>query len=148
MVDAEGAAYLAAPDGRLLVYKPGADELSEHPRAAGLGGVLRASTQPTDDERVFFVTNKPEHLYEMDATGSIRSIGPAEGYTTSMTTEPDGSRFYYVPGAHGGQSELGVPVVAVDPRSGERTTLARLDDLPRRPSACTQPVPTASCSTR
>ena len=129
MVDAEGAAYLAAPDGRLLVYKPGADELSEHPRAAGLGGVLRASTQPTDDGRVFFVTNKPEHLYEMDATGSIRSIGPAEGYTTSMTTEPDGSRFYYVPGAHGGQSELGVPVVAVDPRSGERTTLARLDDL-------------------
>lgn len=129
MVDAEGSAYLAAADGRLLVYQPGADELSEHPQAASNGGVLRASTQPTVDGRVFFVTTKPEHFYEMDATGSIRAIGPAEGYTTSMAAEPDGSRFYYVPGAHGGSTELGTSVVAVDTRSGERTTLARLDDL-------------------
>ena len=46
-----------------------------------------------------------------------------------MAAEPDGSRFYYVPGAHGRVPELGTPVIAVDPSTGEQTTVAGLDDL-------------------
>ncbi len=46
-----------------------------------------------------------------------------------MAAEPDGSRFYYVPGAHGRVPELGTPVIAVDPTTGEQTTVAGLDDL-------------------
>ena len=128
MVDADGTAYLAGDEGRLLVYEPGASELTEHPERLPGGGWLRAATFPTDDGTVFGVTRSPEELFAMESDGSLRPLGPAQGYTTSMAAEPDGSRVYYVPGAHGGQPELGAPVVAVDAASGEQTTLTRLAD--------------------
>ena len=41
-----------------------------------------------------------------------------------MAAEPDGSRFYYVPGAHGRVPELGTPVIAVV--HGDNAASARL----------------------
>jgi hypothetical protein len=128
MVDAEGTAYFAAGDGRLLVYEPGSDTLSEHPERLPGGGLLRASTFPTDDGTVYGATRNPDMLFALAPDGSITSLGEAQGYTTSMAVEPDGSALYYVPGAHGG-APGGNPVVAVDTRTGEQSTLVRLDDL-------------------
>ncbi len=128
MAGVDGTAYLAGQDGRLLAYEPGASQLREHDERLPGGGWLRAASFPTDDGTVFGVTRGPEELFAIDPEGSIRALGEAQGYTTSMAAEPDASRFYYVPGAHGGQPELKAPVVAVDGETGEQTTLVRLAD--------------------
>lgn len=129
LVAADGTAYVAGEDGALLAFRAGSDELQQHPERLPGGGTLRASTAPVQDGTVFGVTGAPYHFFAMAADGSITDLGPAPGYTTSMAAEPDGSRFYFVPGAHGRLPELGSPVVAFDTATGEQSTLARLDDL-------------------
>ena len=129
MVDGQGVAYFAGRDGSLLTYIPGAEELEEYPQRLPGGGWLRASTHPARDGTVYGVTRDPEVFFALEPDGSITDLGPAQGYTTSMAVEPDGSVFYYVPGAHGGATELGAPLVAVDTATGEQTTVARLGDL-------------------
>ncbi len=132
MVDADGTAYLAAEEGRLLVYEPGASELREYPGTLPGGGMLRASTAPARDGTVYGVTQGEPEFFALKPDGSISSLGAAQGYTTSMAVEPDGSHFYYVPDAHGSDPALGTPVVSVDTRTGEQTTLVRLGDLVAR----------------
>jgi hypothetical protein len=129
MVDARGRAYIAAEGGRLLLYEPGASTLQELSARLPGGGWLRASTLPARDGTVYGATKNPDHLFAMDADGSIEDFGAAQGYTTSMAVEPDGSRFYYVPGAHGATPDLGTPIVAVDTETKQQTTIARLDEL-------------------
>lgn len=129
LVDAEGTAYIAGQDGELLTYRRGTNELGTHPGRLPGGGALRASTHPTDKGTVYGVTSKPYELFALTADGTISGVGAALGYTTSMAVEPDGSRFYYVPGAHGSQPELGTPLVSVDPDTGEQSTIVRLDDV-------------------
>ncbi len=129
LVDGDGSAYLAAPDGQLLVYEPDADVLAEHPHTLPGGGWLRAATPPTSDGSVYAATPNPEHLAALRPDGTIDDLGEAAGYTTSLAAEPDGSRLYYVPGAHGGAPELGAPVIGVDTTTGDQSTLVRLDDL-------------------
>lgn len=132
LVDAAGAAYVASDGGRLLQYRPGDTELREHPQRLPGGGMLRASTTPTRDGTVFGVTQDPDQLFAMRGDGRIESLGAATGYTASLAAEPDGSRFYYVPGAHGDAPELGAPVIAVDGRTGEQTTIVRLAESVRQ----------------
>ena len=91
MVDGDGTAYLAAEDGRLLVYEPRADSLTSAEERLPGGGWLRAATFPTDDGTVFGVTRSPEELFALDPDGSIRSLGAARGYATSMAAEPGDS---------------------------------------------------------
>ena len=89
MVDGMGRAYLAAQDGRLLRFDPGGSELVPHPDRLPGGGSLRASSVPTTDGTVFGVTSKPEEFFALAPDGSIRPIGEAQGYTTSIAAEPE-----------------------------------------------------------
>ena len=129
LVDSKGRAYLAADDGRLLVWKPGAKELRVHDETLPGGGWLRASTAPAADGTVYGVTTDPEELFALRPDGSIRSLGAARGYTTSMALSADGSRLFYVPGAHGNSWKQGTPVISVDTKTGDQEVLVELNDL-------------------
>ena len=132
MVDKDGAAYLAAAGGRLLVYEPGSEALRVVRERLPGGGTLRASTKPGPDGSVYGVTARPQRLFALRPDGRIDDLGPAGRYTTSMALAPDGSRFFYVPGAFGDSSKEGTPLVAVDTKSGKATTVAKLNDVVER----------------
>jgi hypothetical protein len=131
LVDKKGRAYVAGEGGHLLVYEPGAASLRESKERLPGGGYLRASTRPAPDGTVYGVTENPEEFFALSPDGSIRALGRARGYTASMALDPDGSRFYYVPGAHGDAYEQGTPVVAVDTATGKQEVVAELNDLAR-----------------
>ncbi len=42
---------------------------------------------------------------------------------------PDGSRLWYVPGAHGDAADQGTPIIEVDTRTGDQHTVVELDPL-------------------
>jgi hypothetical protein len=129
MVGPNGHAYVAAEGGRLLEYVPGASELRPYSQRLPDGGVLRASTAPARDGTVYGATKNPDRFFAFEPDGTLVSLGPAPGYTTSMAVEPDGSAFYAVPGAHGGEDAA---LIAVDPRTREQRTVVRLADLVQR----------------
>ena len=132
IVSDDGTAYVSAAGGRLLVYEPGAEELRMHPEPLP-GGFLRASTRPGPDGTVYGVTERPANLFALRPDGAIDDLGAAEGYTASVALDPDGSRFFYVPGAHGDSAELGgTPLIAVDTETGEHTTVVALNELAER----------------
>lgn len=134
-LDGRGNAYLSGPGGELLRYERRASAL----RATGVrlpgGGGLRASTAPAPDGTVYgatqatTATGRADELFALSPAGEARTLGRAQGYTASMALDPDGSRFYYVPGAHGDSFERGTPVIAVDTATGEESVVARLNPL-------------------
>jgi hypothetical protein len=128
LVGPDGSAYVAGRDGQLFVYRPGDDRLRAHPELLG-GGFLRASTAPAPDGTVYGVTQDPNALFALHPDGRVESLGPSRGYTTSIALDPDGRRFYYVPGATGTSWRQGTPVIAVETETGEQTVVARLNDL-------------------
>jgi hypothetical protein len=93
------------------------------------GDWLRAATNPGPDGSVYGVTEDPEVFFAMRPDGSIESLGDALGYTASVALSPDGSRFFYMPGAHGNSEEWGSPLIAVDTATGEETVVAELNPL-------------------
>jgi hypothetical protein len=134
MLDAKGRAFVAGEHGRLFVYEPGSDKLRDADVQLPGGGPLRASTRPAPDGTVYGVTQSPddeapEMFFALEPDGSIRSLGEARGYTTSMALTADGSRFYYVPGAHGDSSTQGTPVIGVDTKTGEQRVVTKLNPL-------------------
>jgi hypothetical protein len=134
MLDADSRAYVAREGGRLLVYEPGSDRLRDAGVTLPGGGPLRASTRPAPDGTVYGVTQSPgddapEQFFALTPDGTIRSLGEARGYTTSMALSARGTRFYYVPGAHGDSGEQGTPVIEVDTATGEQRVVAKLDPL-------------------
>ena len=90
---------------------------------------LRASTYPSADGWVYAVTDEPAIFFSLSPTGEISEMGSARGYTTSLALDPDGSRFFYVPDAHGGAWTTGAPLVSVDTATGEESVLAELNPL-------------------
>jgi hypothetical protein len=129
LLDAKGRAYVAGENGGLLVYERGAAALRPLDQRLPGGGYLRASTAPAPDGTVYGVTEAPEELFAMAADGTIRDLGAAKGYTASLVLDPDGSRFFYVPGAHGDAYEQGTPVIAVDTATGAQTVVTELNGL-------------------
>ncbi len=134
LLDKKGRAFVAGEDGRLLFYEPGADKLHDAGVKLPGGGPLRASTRPAPDGTVYGVTlspddDTPEMFFALEPDGSIRSLGEARGYTASMALSADGSRFYYVPGAHGDSGAQGTPVIAVDTKSGNQRVVTKLFPL-------------------
>jgi hypothetical protein len=135
MVADDGVAYVAGTGGRLFEYDPRAAAL----RAADVelpGGDLRASTGPAPDGTVYGVTQaisgrpgSANVIFALEPDGTLRRVASARGYTASLAMEPDGSRLYYVPGAHGDSYEQGTPVIAVDTGTGEEAVVARLNPL-------------------
>jgi hypothetical protein len=128
MVDAEGAAYFSADEGRLHVYDPATGQLGLHPGRMP-GRWLRASTRPGPDGTVYAVTRDPDVLFAREPTGEIRDLGPARGYVASLALHPSGERFFYVPEAHGRSWEQRTPVVSVDTKSGSEEVLVELNPL-------------------
>lgn len=59
----------------------------------------------------------------------MEPLGQALGYTASMALAPDGSVFYYMPGAHGHSTDWGSPLMSVDTATGEQTVVAELDQI-------------------
>jgi hypothetical protein len=78
---------------------------------------------------VYGVTEDSPVLFAMRPDGSVESFGDALGYTASVALAPDGSRFFYMPGAHGNSTDWGSPLVAVDTATGEETVVAELNEL-------------------
>ena len=136
MVDAKGRAYVAKEGGGLFMYEPGAKKLvSLDVRLPG-GGDLRASTRPAPDGTIYGVTqgkvaDRDHELFAFTPPRTVRSLGAARGYTASLALNEDGSRLYYVPGAHGDSAKQGTPVIAVDTRSGDQSVVTRLDAMAR-----------------
>ena len=125
----EDSAMVAASDGSLLRYEPGATALL--PAGISLGDRLRASTRPDSSGVVYAVTTRQHDLVAIDPDGNVRSLGNAVAYSTSIALLPDESAFIYVPDAHGGTANFGAPVIAVDTSTGVQTTLVELDQLAR-----------------
>ncbi|HAY68329.1 MAG TPA: hypothetical protein DCY82_08605, partial [Acidimicrobiaceae bacterium] len=125
----EDSAMVAASDGSLLRYEPGATTL--RPTGISLGDRLRASTRPDSSGIIYAVTTSQHDLVAIDPDGNVRSLGNAVAYSTSIALLPDQSAFIYVPDAHGGTANFGAPVIAVDTSTGVQTTLVELDQLAR-----------------
>jgi hypothetical protein len=133
LVDGDGTAYLAAEGGRLLVWEPGADELTVHPETLPGGQWLRAATVPAPDGTVYGVTNREANrLFALRPDGSIDDLGSAGEYTASLALDPTGGRVYWVPGAHGEAWQDGTPLMALDTATGEQTVVAELNELAER----------------
>ncbi len=94
------------------------------------------STAPGPDGTVYGVTqghdDEPDVLFAMDKRGQVRKLGEARGYTTSLALSKDGSKLYYVPGAHGDSGDQGTPVIEVDTASGGERVIAKLNPLAER----------------
>jgi hypothetical protein len=128
LVGSNGDAYVAAQNSHLLVYDPRANTLRLDSERLP-GGSLRASTEPARDGSVFGVTQDPDRLFALRADGHIDDLGAAHGYTASLALDPNGERFFYVPGAHGDSWKQGTPLVAVDTKTGAQTTVVALNGL-------------------
>lgn len=128
IVDASGKAYYSIGGGRLAVYDPATNATEDLPGVMPADW-LRASTYPSEDGWVYAVTDEPAVFFSLSPSGEIAEMGSARGYTTSMALDPDGSRFFYVPDAHGGAWVSGAPLVSVDTETGDETVLAELNPL-------------------
>jgi hypothetical protein len=127
LVDAEGTAYYSIGGGELQTYDPATGESATH-EATIPGEVLRAATEPGPDGSVYGVTDEPDTFFAMRPDGSIEELGDALEYTASMALAPDGSAFYYMPGAHGDAPEWGSPLISVDTATGEQTVIVELNE--------------------
>ena len=56
-----------------------------------------------------------------------RPVGPCE-YISSIEADPTGCYLYYVPGAHGGATKDGTPIVQYDLNTSERKVLGFLHE--------------------
>ena len=127
-VDAEGRAYITWNDTSLARYDPATNTLT--PLDVTMpGGTLRAVTVPDANGTIFAATKDPPAFFSLSTDGEITELGPGRGYTTSIALSPDGSRFYYVPDAHGGSWREGTPLIAVDTGSGEEQVIAELQPI-------------------
>jgi hypothetical protein len=129
-VDVEGRVMFSHPDGGLARWDPATGEISDLDVTLP-GEFLRAATPPAPDGTIYGVTQEPEVLFALESDGTLRELGEAAGYTTSLAMAPDGSRFWYVPGAHGNSPEQGTPIIEVDTSSGEQEVVVELDPLAR-----------------
>lgn len=129
-VDAEGRVMFSRDDGSLARWDPATAEVSETDITLP-GDFLRAATPPAPDGTVYLVTQSPGVLFALDASGELRELGEAAGYTTSLAMAPDGGRLWYVPHAHGSAADVGTPVIEVDTATGDQRTVVELDPLAR-----------------
>lgn len=129
-VDREGRVMFSRPAGGLAQWNPATQELTEL-EVTLPGEFLRAATPPAPDGTVYGVTQNPEVLFAFEPNGSLRELGEAAGYTTSLAMAPDGGRLWYVPDAHGGAAERDTPVIEVDTSTGDQRVVVELDPLAR-----------------
>lgn len=112
-------------DGRK--YDPRTNEItdSEAPH-------VRSATGETPQGIVYGTSHRKADIWAFDVRRErLRQIGPgavaSQEYVASMQADPSGRYLYYVPGAHGGASKDGTPIVQYDVKTGRRKVLAFLD---------------------
>lgn len=127
-VDPDGRALYAIEGGGLAAYDPATNQSVDLPVQLP-GNLLRAATTPAPDGTIYGVTRQPDQFFALQPDGTVRDLGPARGYTTSMALAPDGTTFYYIPDAHGAAFLSGTPLVAVDTATGAEQVIVELDDL-------------------
>jgi hypothetical protein len=128
LVDEDGVAYWSIGGGELQTYDPATGHSTTHGWSMP-GDWLRAVTAPSPDGSVYGVTREPDVFFVMGPDGEITNLGEALGYTASIALTPDGSAFFYMPGAHGNSSEWSSAVMSVDTASGEQKVVVELYDL-------------------
>lgn len=95
---------------------------------------VRSCTAETPQGWVYGTSETKAELWAFHCrTGELRQLGTAavasQEYIASIEADPTGRFLYYVPGAHGGASKDGTPVVQFDVETGRRTVLAFLHDV-------------------
>jgi hypothetical protein len=111
-------------DGRK--YDPDTNELttSQAPH-------VRSATAETPQGIVYGTTHYEAGLWAFDTkTEKLTQIGEGavgtQGYVASIHADPTGRYLYYVPGAHGGATKDGTPIVQFDLKTGQRKVLCFL----------------------
>ena len=128
MVDAQGRAFYAIGGSELAVYDPATNAVTTHPEQMP-GLWLRASTAPAPDGRVFGVTRDPDAFFVLHPDGQIEPLGNPVEYTASMSVDPEGNYFYFMPDAHGDAWAFGGALTRVDTRTGEQEVVAEINPL-------------------
>ncbi|HJU51288.1 MAG TPA: hypothetical protein VJ815_03030 [Acidimicrobiia bacterium] len=127
-VDRSGKAYFSGADYRLLVFDPATNQVTDYPGQLP-GKWLRASTQPAPDGTIYAATREPDMLFSFTPEGTVTTLGPAPDYVASLAMHPDGTRFFYIPSAHGKSWQLGAPLMEVNIATGEQRVLVELNPL-------------------
>jgi len=93
---------------------------------------IRASTGETRDGYIYGATMRPGELFRYaPATDKLEMLGPdflVGDYTTVTVLSPDEKFVYYLPGAHGGASAIGTPVMQYNIATKQRKVIAFLKD--------------------
>ena len=131
LVGPDGTAYLAGEGGRLLEYEPGRDELRVLPDELPGRRMAAGVHAPGPDGTVYGVTRDPDRFFALHPDGGSPTSAPARDYAASLALHPDGTRFFYVPGAHGKGNQQGTPLIWVDTATGEQKVVAELNPLVR-----------------
>jgi hypothetical protein len=91
---------------------------------------MRSSTGETRDGFIYGTTMRPGVLFRYaPAADKVEALGPDflnGNYTTVTVLSPDEKYVYYLPGAHGGASLIGTPVVQYNIATRQRKVLAFL----------------------
>ena len=92
---------------------------------------VRSATFETADGMVYGTSERSADIWAFDVhKEKLTQVGPGavatQGYVSAMHVDPSGRYLYYVPGAHGGASRDGTPVVQYDLKTKQRKVLAFL----------------------
>jgi hypothetical protein len=95
---------------------------------------VRSCTQETPQGLVYGTSETKAGLWSLNVkTGEVKQLGNAavasQEYIASIEADPTGRYLYYVPGAHGGATRDGTPIVQYDTQTGQKKVLAFLHEL-------------------
>lgn len=110
------------------VYDPATNEVQK----ADIPHV-RSATRETPQGLVYCTSNTQAELWSLNVkTNEVKQLGNAavgtQEYISSIEADPTGRFLYYVPGAHGGATKDGTPIVQYDVQTGQRKVLGFLHD--------------------
>jgi hypothetical protein len=138
---ANGRAYFGVQDEGaerdvLMRYDPQTNAASKLEAAIPGDGTLRAATSP-NAEGVAYCFSKDGAVFSFD-TRTEQSLPLTQAfvagrqYIASCRLDPTGRFVYYIPGAHGGSSEVGTPLIQLDVRTKQRKVIAFLNEHVRQ----------------
>ena len=127
-VDEQGRAHIAWGADGIARFDPATNEI-EVLDVAIPGGSLRATTRPDADGTIYGASRENDDFFALHADGTVRPLGTARGYVSTMVLAPEGGRFYYIPHAHGRAWEEGTPLIAVGTETGAEEVVIELNPL-------------------
>jgi hypothetical protein len=92
---------------------------------------VRSATRETPQGIVYGTSDRSADIWAFDVkTETLKTLGPGaigkQEYTTTIDADPTGRYLYYIPGAHGGASGDGSPIVQFDVQTKKRKVIAFL----------------------